>query len=109
MAGLAPSLTLDFSPQSLAALDDFISQTFEGPNASPAPGSMQVDVGAYVGEVVRRHVGGRWVEDGSLRDLAGDVAEVHPIGKARKRFANGSQDSLAWFYEVVRRHVAGEA
>lgn len=109
MGGLAASLALDYSPESLRALDDFISATFEGPSVSSAPESLQDDVGAYVGEVVRRHIGGRWDEDGSLRDLGGEVTQVHPIGKARKRFANGPEDSLAWFYEVVRRHAAGEA
>ena len=35
----------------------------------------------------------------------GGVERTYPIGKARKRFANGPEDSLAWFYEVVARHA----
>jgi hypothetical protein len=107
MSDLAPSLRLDFSPESLAALDGFIASDFDPAGKSPAPDGLQHDVGAYVGEVVRRHVGGRWADDGALVDVGGPVSSVNPIGKARKRFANGPEDSLAWFYETVRRHATG--
>lgn len=102
---MVPALQLDYSPESLERLDQFISKTFEGPAASPAPDNLQADVGAYVGEVVRRHVGGEWAEDGSVRAVGGEVSQVNPIGKARKRFANGQEDSLAWFYATVVRHA----
>jgi hypothetical protein len=39
--------------------------------------------------------------------VGGAVGSVNPIGKARKRFSNGPEDSLAWFYETVRRHATG--
>lgn len=107
MADLAPRLALDYSPESLAALDEFIASDFDPPGKAPAPDGLQQDVGAYVGEVVRRHIGGRWAGDGALVDVGGPVSSVNPIGKARKRFANGPEDSLAWFYETVRRHATG--
>lgn len=108
MGDLAPQVRLDFTPQSLKALDAFIGATFEGPSASPAPDSLQADVGAYVGEVIRRNIGGTWSADGSLRDVGGEVSQIDSFGKARKRFANGDEDSLAWFYEVVRRHAGSD-
>jgi hypothetical protein len=107
MADLAPTLRLDYSPESLTGLDAFIAGDFDPPGKTPAPDGLQHDVGSYVGEVVRRHVGGRWADDGALVDVGGPVSSVNPIGKARKRFANGPEDSLAWFYETVRRHATG--
>jgi hypothetical protein len=107
MADLVPGLSLDYSPQSLAALDEFIASEFDPEGKDPAPDGLQQDVGAYVGEVVRRHVGGRWADDGALVEVGGPISSVNPIGKARKRFANGAEDSLAWFYETVRRHATG--
>jgi hypothetical protein len=35
----------------------------------------------------------------------GGVERTFPVGKARKRFGDGPEDNLAWFYEVVARHA----
>jgi hypothetical protein len=106
---IAPGLELDYSVDSVRALEEFISCSFDPPGSSYVPESLPVGVGCYVGEVVVRTLGGRWNPDGSAEVL--DIGRVNctfPIQKAQRRFANGPEDSLAWYYEVLAHYAAGE-
>jgi hypothetical protein len=106
---IAPGLDLDYSVDSVRALEDFIASSFDPPGSSYVPESLAVGVGCYVGEVVVRTLGGRWNPDGSAEVL--DIGRVNctfPIQKAQRRFANGPEDSLAWYYEVLAHYAAGE-
>jgi len=67
-----------------------------------------VQLGSFAGEVIRAANGGRWevVDSGTLpfalqTTYQGNPATVNPLGKAVKRFANGEEDSLAYFVRVV--------
>lgn len=76
VSGRSPGLHLDFTPESVARLDTFMAR----------PGAMSGDgyvlgLGCYVGEVIRRNVGGAWVADGSLVEV-GSVAETFPLQQA---------------------------
>jgi hypothetical protein len=65
----------------------------------------RVPVGAYLGEVMIRRIGGRW---GWMPDF--DVAAVQlssgtwtsPPAKAQKRFINGKEDNLAVYYQALK-------
>ncbi len=68
-------------------------------------------VGVYVGETLRRTLGGEWIE--YERDERGvevltlslgdpEVAVVRPHGKVCKRIEDGSQDSILSYYEVLK-------
>ena len=106
---IAPGLELDYSVDSVRALEEFIASSFDPPGSSYVPESLAVGVGCYVGEVVVRTLGGRWNPDGSAEVL--DIGRVNctfPIQKAQRRFANGPEDSLAWYYEVLAHYAAGE-
>jgi hypothetical protein len=66
--------------------------------------------GAYVGEVMLRNLGGEW---GWMPDF--DVAAVKapaggwtsPPAKAQKRFYNGTEDDLVFYYEALKSQVFG--
>jgi len=106
-------IALDYSPESLAVIDRII-QSFR------AEGSTESDVketifsfGCYAGEVLVRATQGRWCESKDV--MSADLAEMfpfmvvqlpngkawNPIGKAFKQLANGSEDSLEYFYQVA--------
>jgi hypothetical protein len=61
--------------------------------------------GAYLGEVMRRNLGGEW---GWMPDY--DVAAIQtpegawtsPPAKAQKRFDNGTEDDLVFYYDVIK-------
>lgn len=64
--------------------------------------------GAYIGEVMRRAVGGQWEFAEKLYPGQEVVAlkwddenMCFPVGKVHKRLTNGPEDSVASFYRVI--------
>jgi hypothetical protein len=107
------NVVLDYSPQSLGVIDRII-QNFR------AQGSTENDVketifcfGCYAGEVLVRATQGSWCESKDV--MSADMAKLFPfmvvqlpngkvwspITKAFKQLANGSEDSLEYFYQVA--------
>ena len=98
---------LDYSAESLALLDKIIDEHFPKKQA-PAMDTTLLTFGAYVGETIRRLLGGEW-EETDNHELAlnkvGGIAQLFPMNKTRKRFENGIEDSLADFYVAVRHII----
>jgi hypothetical protein len=102
---------LDYSEQSIRMLEEMIDRQFADwrPWRSGKVAKKNVPiaslVGAYLGEVMIRHVGGHW---GWMPDF--DVAAVQlpsgtwtsPPAKAQKRFQNGREDDLVFYYEALK-------
>ena len=98
----------DFSPGSLWEIDRFFEEQSEGGAAKPGGllaqdlGARLFALGAYIGEVVRRHQGGRWVGNDSDPEAEINV-ELHlpdgtrcwPVQRVMKRFKNGAEDGIA--------------
>lgn len=96
----------DFSPESLWEIDRFFyEQSFNG-KAKPG-GLLSKDLrkrvfalGAYIGEVIRAYVGGKWVGDDNDPEadfnveLHFDESIIWPTQRAGKRFRNGSEDDI---------------
>lgn len=69
---------------------------------------MAMTFGAYIGEVFRREYGGHWSMDNSLEPgskvptfhIANNGGEIWPPIKVAKRLANGSEDDV-WHYAQV--------
>ena len=99
MADLAPSLVLDFSAASVTALDVFLAAAFDG--RQEAPPALVLGVGCYVGEVLRRTLGGAWADDGALTGV-GRVVETFPLKQARDRIVDARAGALAAYYGSVR-------
>lgn len=104
-------LKLDYSIESLRLVEKQVDVF--------AKQGMQVDqiastlfcFGCYVGELLTRHLGGRWVRTGAskMADLTPwpMVVEMsngdcwNPIGKVFKRFEEGDGEDLTYFFGVA--------
>ncbi|MGC1513575.1 MAG: hypothetical protein WA797_11735 [Acidimicrobiales bacterium] len=105
VSGRSPGLHLDFTPESVARLDTFMA----GPGAMSGDGYV-LGLGCYVGEVIRRNVGGAWVAEGTLVEV-GSVAETFPLLKARAHCAPSSSheapEPLRSYLEAVLMASSG--
>jgi hypothetical protein len=98
----------DFSPESLWQIDFFFDD--QSRNGKPTPGGLLSKelgkrlfaIGAYIGEVLRRNIGGEWIGDDNdpqaeinikLRLPSG--AQCWPVQRVMKRYKNGAEDSIA--------------
>ena len=101
----------DYSEESIRMLEEMIDRPFADwrpwRSGKVAKKNLPIAslVGAYLGEVMIRHVGGHW---GWMPDF--DVAAVQlpsgtwtsPPAKAQKRFLNGKEDDLVFYYEALK-------
>jgi hypothetical protein len=107
-------LPLDYSPDSLRLVDQQLGTWREG-----ADEDLTVPLraaGAYVGEVIVRHLSGTWrnVEGTPIEKIASGpiVVELpgeafcNPLGKAWKRFDMGPGDSVAFFFTGLKNRKA---
>jgi hypothetical protein len=104
----------DFSPESLWEIDRFFDD--EAPEGAPKRQGLLADdmgakvfaIGCYVGEVVRRYRGGRWIADDEDPEAEVNLVLeledrdlVWPVQRAMKRFVNGPEDSVAVYGEFL--------
>lgn len=98
----------DYSVRSAIALDNFIDLLLG--TGDPIPDLHQMGMGAYLGEVVRRRVGGEWVAmpkgptPGDPGLLINGIS-VLPFEKVRKRVALGSSNSLGYFVQELTTSI----
>jgi hypothetical protein len=107
-------LTLDYTDESIRALDrlaDALHKALppESDRDKEFRESFRVytdDVGAYLGEVLRRNHGAVWGlgTDGdakfpAMSTLSGSI--VWPIGRAQRRVENGAEDDLWYYFEAL--------
>lgn len=98
----------DFTAPSLWSIDRFFDDQSDRGNARRGGllanelGSRLFALGAYVGEVVRRNVGGIWHADdqdphGEINvELAlPDGSKIWPVQRVMKRYKNGAEDGIA--------------
>lgn len=106
--------TLDFSPESLQVVDRLIATGF---NAQEDNETIQTAVqafGAYVGEVVRRHLGGVWHDEEMkgqpvLLQVGRGQQRLKPFEAVRRRFEErqGRGFTLAQWFEAVCQGTVG--
>lgn len=105
-----PSLTPDFSPDSLLRVDKFISETL--PHGVSLDSTV-IAFGAYVGETIRHNLGGEWMMDEAgvywLQNIGEQELKVAPFSWVAKRFENGSEDALTFKYSFVAKEATGDA
>ncbi|HEY8505754.1 MAG TPA: hypothetical protein VIL46_14310 [Gemmataceae bacterium] len=96
-------VALDFSPDSVAAVEELLGEL----HARRAAGGMTdarinreaMTWGAYVGEVIRRLKGGRWDKDHPVADpdsypIDYDGHQSFPVGWCGRRILNGDEDNV---------------
>jgi len=104
----------DFSPTSLRDVDRFFDEHTRKGKArrrgllSEGLGQRIFALGSYVGEVIRRDVGGTW--KGDDRDPANEInvslvlddgCVIWPVQRVMKRFTNGREDSVAAYASAL--------
>jgi hypothetical protein len=110
-------LVLDYSPGSLEDVDAQIeSLREEGLTSEDVPEALFV-IGCYVGEVIRRSCGGRWVATSRspLRDVSPWPMVVvlqggsawDAIGKAYKRLELGDSEYIPAFFAAAAAATGG--
>jgi hypothetical protein len=111
----------DFSPRSVREMERFFDT--EAPGGRARPDGLLADdraarlfaLGSYLGEVLRRNVGGSWQGDDADPDAEVNVAldlpdgsRVWPVQRVMKRLANGPQDSLIAYGAVLGLDIGSE-
>jgi hypothetical protein len=99
---------LDFSPQSLAAVDRLLRTGFEPRVDNETVAVAAQAFGAYVGEVVRRTLGGIWHDEEMkgqpvLLNVGDRSVRVEPFRIVSERLDHGcagQQDLSSWYREI---------
>jgi hypothetical protein len=103
-------MDLDYSVASLRHVDDIIEGLRRDGVRVDAIGGTLFGFGTYVGEVFVRNAGAVWIDfDKSHKRFSShafgiempDGALRNPLGKVFKRFANGAEDSVEYFYQAL--------
>jgi hypothetical protein len=106
MQEMAPSLQLDYSRASIVVLEEWIGQTFDPPGTNYVGPRLPVGIGCYLGETIRRTLGGSWSKDGTPElGGMGEVKSVFPIDRVLKRFERGPEESLLFYYDTIARYA----
>lgn len=103
---------LDYSDGSVTTVESFIRgelasrQPWRRGRVKKAHLSIAPLVGAYVGEIMVRKLGGKWVRAPEYEPYPAvktpDGALVSPPAKAEKRFRFGKEDDLAFYFSFLR-------
>lgn len=109
-------ITLDYSVESLQAVDSrILAFRDQGATSKQMPETLFM-FGCYLGEVLTRRLGGKWFapneQAAGLAVLAVELdigLHVNPIGKVFKLLENGAEDSTAWLYTVLAEEKAKRA
>jgi hypothetical protein len=118
----------DFQPESLREIDRFIDTTFKGalPRRKygrlfaglidPTGRPFGFAIGAYVGEVLRRSLGGEWVADDTdpngmvgIQVVLPTGVSTEPVMQFMRRVAHGPESSLARYGARLGLDLRAEA
>jgi hypothetical protein len=97
-------VTFDYSEGSVNELEAWADHLWD-PGTRPSEDALDSNsklIGAYLGEVMIRHVGGHWEAIENPRQIVvvlDSGLEAHVLNKAYKRQVNGRSDSLVEFYK----------
>jgi hypothetical protein len=102
---------LDYSPQSLQKVDEIVLRFRKDGQTFEHVGETVFLLGCYVGEVLIRNVGGSWqLPDDHARKIGFEMMGVrttkggfwNPIGKTIRLLEKGEEESVQYFFQVVR-------
>lgn len=101
--GPLSDLEFGYNAESVAWVDGFIEQqrSRSGVDKNVIDGLVNV-LGSFLGECIIRCFGGNWKNaDGEWSVCFDDKNAVYPFTKVRKHFANGQEDSVRSFFELI--------
>ncbi len=94
------NLELDYSEESLVIADDLATIFFKVHREHYIKAAVMI--GSYLGHVIIENLGGRWLKDLSIGKVGKLKGSAHPMIRARKRLANGTDDSLVYYYRNLK-------
>lgn len=108
---------LDFTAESIKTLDKMIEEGWKTPMGEKEAYEFSMSIlslGSYLGETIIKNIGGNWQVDQDENNPVekmltakiinlGKIAEIYPFGKTFKRFTNGKEDSLVFYYSSLKR------
>jgi len=111
-------IELDFSEESLTRLEELLSRMDSPPTNMNLVGT---DLGCYLGEMLVRNLGGRWVlyknsfhsavAVGGGEETEHHFYPFHKVYKRLKKLPHGEEESLAYFYhsaKLTHSRLAGD-
>ena len=110
VAAAVDQVVLDYSPASVALADEILESLRAAGHGMHDVGGTVLSIGFYVGEVLVRTTGARWVSSAAVEnhDFAGfpvilerpgTARLASPVVRALQRFADGPVASLTAYYE----------
>lgn len=92
---------LNFDEKSILALDNLIQ------NAWPDQPPIQIDnvillFGSFLGEAIIKNLGGQWVKVEQGWGIKIEDTTLMVFTKVKKRFLNGIEDSISYYYKGVK-------
>lgn len=101
-------INFDYSEPTLRQIDEVISKYHPDGYALE---TTVLGYGAYVGETIRRNLGGVWDQDDRgvawLKRVGGLDLQASPFSWVQKRFTNGMEDSIAYKYDFLKHQAGG--
>ena len=94
-------VNLGYDEESVVWIDGYIERNREKWNEATIE-SLSSVLGSFLGECIRRNFGGEWemTEYGLAIAFSGGNA-AYPFNKINKQIQNGSDDSIAGFYNSI--------
>jgi hypothetical protein len=97
------------SIEQLEQLFDRVQYTMPNPDSKETTGLLTKLWGSYLGEVIRRQHGGKWLlwndEHGKAIALQVGEALIFPFNKVKKRLERGSGQSIWEYYQYLSGHL----
>ncbi|MBP0725797.1 hypothetical protein J5Y03_11505 [Bacillus sp. RG28] len=112
-------ISLDYSEDSLKLLDEILEEYhlglpkgikklfFRGPSEEDIV-QMSKIWGGYLGEVIRRNIGGEWEMSKNFNNaisLTINNTEIYPPAKVNKRIINGKEDEVFFYYHAIKEDI----
>ena len=92
---------LDYDEDSVVWLDGYIERNRSNWNEQTAENLANV-LGSFLGECICRNFGGEWkTTEHGLGVALSEQNVAFPLNKVRKQIQNGSEDSIASFYQTI--------
>ncbi|MEN6521029.1 MAG: DUF6278 family protein [Armatimonadota bacterium] len=106
----ALDVVLDYSPESLKSVDLLIDKEREtGLGLTPEMAHEMISLGAYVGEVMVRHLDGKWAYGTMLEKhdplvmIINGRYVINVVSVVFKRFTSGEPNSVVSMFEETRK------
>ena len=105
------NIDMDYSVQSIKMLDGIIDRAWDGKQPNDID-NMIILFGSYLGEAIKKNHGGEWDYDENfgivLKNFENWTITIFPFDKVRKKFLEGKDESLTFYYQTALYIIAQE-